>query len=285
MSWNRLVVVIALCAVPSIAQQSDTQQKMQREMGGQITSFVQVHRLEYQTNDGDGRFLWEGEGWVGTDKHKLWFKSEGLYLLEQPSAITSTPNATIQSLVPRTGRIGGGRIRPTHIVVGPHDPPPVGPGEPVPPVRNTRFPAEVQALYSRPISAYFDVQAGVRQDLAVGARRTFGVIGVQGVLPYWFDVDTALFVSNDGDTSARIEVEYDLRFTQRLILQPRTELNFAFQDVARLAIDRGLVAAEASARFRYEVSRQFAPYVGVAWRKIASEPNRVSLVAGLSLWF
>lgn len=277
-----LFVVLALFSVPATAQPSEAQEKMQRGMGGQVTSFVQVHRLEYQTNDGDGRYLWQGEGWVGTDKHKLWIKSEGLFLPEQASVTASTPSAIIQSLIPRAGRTGGGRIRPTHVVVGPHDPTPVEPGEPV---RNTRFPAEFQALYSRPISAYFDVQAGVRQDLAVGARRTFGAIGVQGVLPYWFHVDTSLFVSNDGDTSARVEVEYDLRFTQRLILQPRTELNFAFQDVPRLEIDRGLAAAEASARLRYEVRRQFAPYVGVAWRQIANEPNRVSLVAGLRIWF
>ncbi len=255
----------------------------ERGMGGQVISFVQVDRLEYRTNEGAGHVWWEGAAWIGTDFHRFVMKTEGLYIVEQP-ALTTTPAAQAQSLIGQMGR-GGGRISPSDVVVGPRDGGLGAPGASTPPGRRSTFPAEVQALYSRPVSPYFDVQVGVRQDLAVGARRTFGVIGVQGLLPYWFDVDTALFVSNDGDTSGRIEVEYDLRFTQRLILQPRAELNFAFQNVDRLSIKRGLAAADAGARFRYELRRQFAPYVGVAWQRVASEPNRISLVAGLSMWF
>ena len=134
--------------------------------------------------------------------------------------------------------------------------------------------AEVQALYSRPISSYFDVQAGVRQDFTPGQRRTFAVIGVQGLAPYWFEIDTALFVSHDGDLSARFETEYDLRFTQRLILQPRAEANIAFQDVPRFSVDRGLIAFEGGARLRYEFKREVAPYIGVSWEHVAGEPDR-----------
>ncbi|MDA0205804.1 MAG: copper resistance protein B [Acidobacteria bacterium] len=204
-----------------------------REMGGQVISFVQADRLEYQTNGNSGRFLWEGQAWIGTDFNRLWIKTEGERVNE------------------------GGKTED----------------------------AEIQALYSRPISSYFDVQAGVRQDFTPGQRRTFGVIGVQGLAPYWFEIDTALFISHEGDLSARFETEYDLRFTQRLILQPRVEANIAFQDVPRLSVDRGLAAFEGGARLRYEFRREVAPYIGVSWEYVAGEPNRLSFVTGLRLWF
>lgn len=157
--------------------------------------------------------------------------------------------------------------------------------------------AEIQGLYSRAISPFFDFQAGVRQDLAPDARRTFGVVGVQGLAPYWFEIDAAVFVSHEGDVSARLETEYDLRFTQRLILQPRAELNFAVQEVEGLAIGSGLSTAELGARIRYEFKREVAPYIGFSWtravgqtaeywrRQDAGHPNSLSLVAGLRLWF
>jgi copper resistance protein B len=208
-------------------------EESRREMGGQVISFIQADRLEYQINEGAGRFLWEGQGWVGTDFNRLWIKTEG----ERDNAEGSTEDA------------------------------------------------EIQALYGRPISSYFDVQAGVRQDFTPGARRTFGVVGVQGLAPYWFEIDTALFISQDGRLSARLETEYELRFTQRLILQPRAEANIAFQDVPRLAIDAGLTKFEGGIRLRYEFKREVAPYVGVSWQHVAAEPSRFSLLAGLRLWF
>lgn len=156
--------------------------------------------------------------------------------------------------------------------------------------------AEVQGLYSRAISRFFDFQAGVRQDLAPGARRTFGVVGFQGLAPYWLEIDTALFVSHEGDVSARLEAEYDLRFTQRLIFQPRAELNLAVQDVEELSISSGLSTAELGARLRYEFKREFAPYLGITWtratgrtaqftRHRGEDPGSFSIVAGLRLWF
>lgn len=156
--------------------------------------------------------------------------------------------------------------------------------------------AEVQALWSRAMSRYFDFQAGVRHDFAPEDDRTFGVLGVQGLAPYWFEVDAAAFVSDDGDISARIELEYEFLLTQRLILQPRTELNFAVQDVPENGIGSGLSSAEMGLRLRYEIKREFAPYVGVSWERAVGEtadfaradgedPSSVSLVAGLRLWF
>lgn len=156
--------------------------------------------------------------------------------------------------------------------------------------------AEVQALWSRAISTFFDVQAGVRHDFLPGDDRTYGVVGVQGLAPYWFEVDAALFVSDDGDVSARIEAEYELLLTQRLILQPRTELTFAAQDVAEYGVGSGLSSAELGARLRYEIKREFAPYIGIDWtrsvgttadfvRADGDDPSGVSFVAGLRLWF
>jgi copper resistance protein B len=156
--------------------------------------------------------------------------------------------------------------------------------------------AEIQALWTRPIARYFDLQAGARHDFTAGADRTFGVLGVQGLAPYWFEIDAAAFVSGDGDVSARVELEYELLLTQRLILQPRTELNFAIQSVEEVGVGSGLSTAEVGARLRYEIRRQFAPYVGVSWTRSVGEtadfaradgedPGGVSFVAGLRLWF
>lgn len=156
--------------------------------------------------------------------------------------------------------------------------------------------AEVQALWSRAFARYFDIQAGVRHDFAPDGDRTFGVLGVQGIAPYWFEVDAAAFVSDDGDVSARVELEYELLLTQRLVLQPRTELNFAVQDVPENGVGSGLSTAEIGARLRYEIKREFAPYVGVSWERAVGEttdfaraegedPSSVSFVAGVRFWF
>ncbi|MBT0669456.1 copper resistance protein B [Novosphingobium profundi] len=154
--------------------------------------------------------------------------------------------------------------------------------------------AEVQALYSRAIGPWFDLQAGVRQDLT-GPDRTYGVIGVQGLMPYRFEVDAAAFVSNRGDVTARIEAELDQRVTQRLVLQPRGELSLAAQDVPELGIGAGLDRIEAGLRLRYQVAREFAPYIGIEreWRlgtsadlaRAAGEKAaQTSFVIGLRAW-
>ena len=155
--------------------------------------------------------------------------------------------------------------------------------------------AEVQALWSRAIDPYWDLQAGVRQDLA-GPNTTHAVIGVQGLAPYMFEVDAALFLSHRGDVTARIEGELDQRITQRLILQPRAEIALSAQDIPLLGIGAGLDKAELGLRLRYEFSREFAPYVGVeqSWKAGKSADyvrakgegtSATSLVAGIRFWF
>jgi len=155
--------------------------------------------------------------------------------------------------------------------------------------------AEVQALYARAIAPFWDVQAGVRQDIA-GPDTTHAVIGVQGLAPYMFEIDTALFLSHRGDITARVEAEIDQRITQRLILQPRIEANLAAQDIPALGVGAGLDQIEVGARLRYEVAREFAPYIGIeqSWRTGRSatlarargeDPSATSLIAGIRFWF
>lgn len=154
---------------------------------------------------------------------------------------------------------------------------------------------ELQALYSRAITPFFDLQAGVRQDIA-GPNTTYGVIGVQGLAPYLYEVDAALFVSHRGDITARVEAELDQRITQRLILQPRAEVNLAAQNIPRLGIGAGIDKVEVGVRLRYEIVKEFAPYVGVeqSWklgrsatfaRASGEDPSVTNYVVGIRFWF
>jgi copper resistance protein B len=127
--------------------------------------------------------------------------------------------------------------------------------------------AEVQALWSHAIGPFFDLQAGLRYDIRPRPDRGYLVLGVQGLAPYWFEVDAAAFLSDKGDLTARVEAEYDQRITQKLILQPRVEFDLAAQDVPELGIGSGLSTAELGIRLRYEFKPQFAPYVGVEYER------------------
>lgn len=155
---------------------------------------------------------------------------------------------------------------------------------------------EVQALYSRAISDYFDLQAGIRHDVEPAAGRTHAVLGIQGEAPYWFEIDAAFFLSDKGEMSAALETEYDFLLTQRLILQPRAELSWSAEAIPGLGIGSGLGSIKAGLRLRYEIRRQFAPYVGVEWSRQLGETGDIAaaagertdntaLVAGLRIWF
>lgn len=155
--------------------------------------------------------------------------------------------------------------------------------------------AEIQALYSRAIAPFFDLQAGVRQDLT-GPKRTHAVIGVQGLMPYMFEIDAAAFLSGKGDLTARIEAEYDQRLSQHLILQPRAEVNLSAQEIPELDIGSGIDNIELGLRLRYEIVPEFAPYVGIEqeWKlggsrdfaRLAGEdPSVTNYVIGVRFWF
>ena len=156
--------------------------------------------------------------------------------------------------------------------------------------------AEVQALYSRAIGPYFNLQAGVRHDFTPNPSRTYATVGFEGLAPYWFEVEGALFLSDKGDVLGRLEGYYDQRITQRLILQPRAELNLAAQDVPENGIGAGLSDIELGLRLRFEIAREFAPYVGVSWdrklgdtadfaRAAGEDPSSTSVVIGIRAWF
>ena len=155
--------------------------------------------------------------------------------------------------------------------------------------------ADIAILYGRAISPWFDLQTGVRQDLT-GPARTYLDLGVQGLAPYLFEVEADLFLSTEGDVTARAEVELDQRVTQRLVLQPRAEIALAAQDVPELGIGAGLDTIEAGVRLRYEIAREFAPYVGIEqeWkigrsadyaREEGEDPSVTNYVVGVRFWF
>ncbi len=133
--------------------------------------------------------------------------------------------------------------------------------------------AEVQLLYSKAVSAYWDLQIGLKHTLKPTPAENAAVIGLQGLAPQWFEVDIAAFLTEDGHLEARAEVEYDLLVTQRLILQPRLEL------------DSEEDSTDLSLRLRYEIRREIAPYIGVGWNKSHGQDERVSFIAGARFWF
>ena len=156
--------------------------------------------------------------------------------------------------------------------------------------------AEVQALYSRAIDPWFNLEAGVRHDIRPDPRRTYAVVGIEGLAPYWFEVSAQAFLSNRGDAHLRLEGSYDQRISQRLILQPAAEINVAAQDVPELGIGSGVSDVELGLRLRYEFVREFAPYVGVNWERKLGDTARfaradgerasaTSLVMGVRFWF
>jgi len=156
--------------------------------------------------------------------------------------------------------------------------------------------AEVQALYSRAIGPYFNLQGGLRYDFRPDPSRAYATVGVEGLAPGFFEVEGALFLSNKGELMARAEGSYDQRITQRLILQPRAELNFAAQNSREIAVGAGLSDAEVGLRLRYDLRREFAPYVGVQYRRAfgrtrayqhdeGEDSGSWSLLTGVRLWF
>lgn len=155
--------------------------------------------------------------------------------------------------------------------------------------------AEVQALYSRAIGPYFNLQAGLRHDFEPDAR-SYAAIGIEGLAPYWFELEAHAFIAANGDLLGRIAASYDQRITQRLIVQPRAEINLAAQHVPASGLGSGLTDAEFDLRLRYEILREFAPYIGLSHsRKIGQtadvarasgeDPATTSLVIGLRAWF
>jgi len=201
-------------------------------------------RLEFQTREGEDAVLWDVQTWLGSDYNKLWFKSEGSWLLDEEEFEE----------------------------------------------------AETELFYSRNIATFWDLQIGVRHDFKPDPNRTFAALGIQGLARYWFEMEATAYVSEDGDISAALEVEYDLLLSQRLILQPRFETTIAVQEVEEYGTGQGVNDIELGVRLRYEIRREFAPYIGVSWSRKLGETadlaeadgesiETTSFVAGIKFWF
>ena len=153
-----------------------------------------------------------------------------------------------------------------------------------------------EALWDRNFATFWSSQAGVRHDTGGGPARNWLALGVQGLAPYWFETEAALYFGRSGAVAARGEVRYDLRLTQQLRLEPKLEANlYSKADPAR-GIGAGLSDLQFGLRLRYEMQRQFAPYIGFTWdrkfggtanfARAAGEPASVrQFVAGVRMWF
>jgi len=156
--------------------------------------------------------------------------------------------------------------------------------------------AEVQLLYSRAIDPNWDLQVGWRHDAEPSPERDWFAIGFYGVAPYFFEVDSALFVKEGGDVNLRVEVEYEFMLTQKWVLAPEIEINWFSNDDNDVGVGSGFARLEAGIRLRYEITRQIAPYIGVNYEQLlgdtrdladeeGEETSDVQAVAGLRFWF
>jgi copper resistance protein B len=156
--------------------------------------------------------------------------------------------------------------------------------------------ARTELLWGHAITAFWDTQLGVRYDSGADPDRSWLAFGLQGLAPYWFEVDAAAYIGESGRTALRFEAEYELLFTQKLILQPRIEANVYGKDDKARGLGSGLSDISAGIRLRYEFRREFAPYIGVEWnnqfgdtkdltRARGEDPNDARLVLGLRFWF
>jgi copper resistance protein B len=204
--------------------------------------FVLFDQLEWQFGRGADAFSWDTKGWVGRDRNRLWFRTEG----------DRSDGRTEQ--------------------------------------------AQAHVLYGRAISRWWDLTAGLRVDTLPDTPRTALAIGVQGLAPYWFDVEASAYVEPSGRTHIRVESEYDLLVTNRLVLQPLVEFEIYGRADRERHIGPGLSTGDLGVRLRYEIRRELAPYLGVVWSRkffgtadLARDAGRAMagprLAVGLRTWF
>jgi copper resistance protein B len=156
--------------------------------------------------------------------------------------------------------------------------------------------ARAELLWDRIFSRWWSVQAGVRHDFGEGPSRDWLAVGVQGLAPYFFEIEATAYFGEGGRTAARFSAEYDLLLTQRLILQPELEFSLYGKSDPERGIGSGLSDAQLALRLRYALTRAFAPYVGVAWvrqfgntadmlRAAGQKESDVEFLAGIRVWF
>jgi len=157
--------------------------------------------------------------------------------------------------------------------------------------------SRAELLWSHAVSTYWNSQLGLRYDTGdEGPERSWFAIGVQGLAPYWFEMDITAYLGENGRSALSIETEYDILLTQKLILQPRIEAQAYGKDDIERGIGAGLAEAALGIRLRYELWRELAPYIGIEWAgkygttaDIASDagenPWQTRAIAGMRLWF
>ncbi|KFX69996.1 copper resistance protein CopB [Pseudomonas taeanensis MS-3] len=156
--------------------------------------------------------------------------------------------------------------------------------------------AEIQALWGHSIGPWWDVVGGVRQDFKPSSPQTWAAFGLQGMALYAFEAEATAFIGENGQTAARLEGDYDILLTNRLILQPTAEVNFYGKNDPARGIGSGLANTEVGLRLRYEIRREFAPYIGVTWnraygntadllREEGGDVSEARFVAGIRMWF
>lgn len=156
--------------------------------------------------------------------------------------------------------------------------------------------ADVEVLWNRAVATYWGTQLGLRQDVGQGPNRSWAAFGIQGVSPYWFELEATAYAGANGRTALRVRAEYELLLTQRLILQPELEVNAYGKNDPQRQLGSGLSDASFSLRLRYEIRREFAPYIGITfadrygrtadYARAARQPvfDR-QIVAGVRFWF
>ncbi|WP_245730805.1 copper resistance protein B [Pseudohongiella acticola] len=155
---------------------------------------------------------------------------------------------------------------------------------------------ELQALYSRAVAPYWDLQMGLRQDIRPDDGRSWAVLGLQGLAPYFFETEAALFISKSGGAAMSLSTEYELLLTQQWVLSPEIELDFYGQNDRARGTGSGLSDIQAGIRLRYEVRREFAPYIGINWNRkfgdaaefaadAGEDASSTQWVAGFRIWF
>lgn len=156
--------------------------------------------------------------------------------------------------------------------------------------------AKVEALWSHAISPFWDLQLGARRDFGTGPKRNWAALGIEGVLPYNIEFETTAYAGPSGRTALALKAEYDLLLTQRLIFTPEIEASAYGRNDPERGIGSGLSDASLSLRLRYEITRQFAPYVGVSFERkfgrtadyasaAGQGRSQAALLAGVSFWF
>jgi copper resistance protein B len=156
--------------------------------------------------------------------------------------------------------------------------------------------AQAHVLYGRHFSRWWDIVGGIRQDFRPGPAQTWAAIGVQGLAPYWFEIEATAYVGASARTHVRFEVEYELLLTNRLVLQPLAEVEIFGKSDPQRGVGAGVSTTDIGFRLRYEFRREVAPYVGVAWSNkwgqtadfaeaAGEDAGGARLVTGVRLWF